>query len=169
MDDPKIPVQEPEDPLAGWKIVSSLILSLLITLLCCRDGKMVYHTLLIFFPVKCILDGILDNRLRKIVGGLVMLLIIYPILLNSIPLLDGRIVRWFQGRKVSETELKVASGILFTGIFFTAMILVSLGSKTVPEWKIPAKIHSGCQAGVFVLSLAAILIGVYSGLAYCNG
>ena len=169
MDDPQIPVQEPEDPLAGWKITSSLLLSLLITLFCCSgDGKMVYHTLLIFFPVKCILDGILDNRLRKVVCGLVMLLI-YPILLNSIPLLDGQIARWFQGKKVSDTELKVASGILFTGIFFAAMILVSLGSKAVPKWEIPAKIHSCCLAGIFVFSLAAVLIGVYSGLAYCNG
>ena len=168
MDEKNIQIQEQEDPLAGWKIVSSLLLSVMISIICCGNGEAGYYSLLIFFPVKRILSGILDNRFQQTAGGL-LLMLAYLVLLNSIPLLNERTAGWFHGKKISPGELKAVSGVLITGIFIAAAALTSLAGKAFPDWKIPARFHSRVLAVVFVFTLGTLLTGIYFGLDYCNG
>ena len=168
MDESKIAVEEPADPLAGWKTVSSLAVSAVITFGCCRASEMTYYNLLLFIPVKWIMDGILDNKLRKALSG-VFILAVYPVLLNSIPLMNEKTAAFFSGRKLSPAEFKTAVGVLFTGIYIVMLVLSSLAAKVFPDWKLPKKLHSFCCAAVMALVLEAGLLMLYLGLIYCDG
>lgn len=168
MDESKIPVEEPADPLAGWKTLSSLIISAVISFGCCPAKEMIFYTLLLFFPIKRILDGILDNNLRKVISG-VLVLAVYPVLLNSLPLMNAKTAAFFSGRKLSPAEFKTAVGALFSGIFIIVLILSSLTEKALPDWKIPKKLHSFCSAAIMVFALVIGLLFLYLGLKYCDG
>ena len=168
MDGSKIQVEEPADQLGGWKTFSSLAISAVITFGCCQASEMIYYSLLLFIPVKWIVDGILDNKLRKVISG-VLVLAVYPVLLNSLPLMNTKTAAFFSGKKLSQTEFKTAVGALFSGIYIIVLILSTLSAKALPDWKLPKKLHSFCSAAIMVFALGVCLLFLYLGLKYCDG
>ena len=169
MDESKTAVEEPVDPLGGWKTFSSLAISAIISFGCCPAPEMIFYSLLLFFPIKRILDGILDNNLRKVISG-VLVLAVYPVLLNSLPLMNAKTAAFFIDRKkLSPAALKAVTGALFTGLYIILLILSSLAAKVFPDWKIPKKIHSFCCAVILVFVLDICLVSLYLGLQFCDG
>ena len=161
------PIQEQADPLANWKAASSLLIGMAAAVCWYRNGGPGYYSLVLFFPVKRIVDGILDNTLQKIVAGL-LLLPVFPVLLNSIPKISRAVSARFQMQKMSPTESGIADGILFGAIFLAALLPTGLAGKAFPKCELPAKLHARIMAAVFVLSLIMGLFCVHFALSYCN-
>ena len=161
------PAQEQTDPLANWKSASSLIIGVAAAFFLYRNGGG-YYSLLLFLPIKRIVDGILDNTLQKIVAGL-LLLPVYPVLLNSIPKISRGISARFQMQKMSSTESGIANLLLFGAIFLAATIPTGLAGKAFPKCELPKKIHARIMAAIFILTLVTGLFCVYFALVYCNG
>lgn len=168
IEDDQIPAASAEDSQSDWKFISSLVLSVLSAVFCAVGSESFYYGLLIFFPVRRLVDGFLDNSSQKIAGGLLMMLI-YLVFLNSVPMMTVRVTEALSGKKISSAEIRIAAGFLFSGLFLVAGMLTALAGKIVPKWKIPEKIHYRVKAVIYVFALYSSLSGIYYALDSCNG
>lgn len=161
-------VQEEIDPLDPWKTAASLLICFLITVYFCRGAEKWFYGIFLFFPFKQIMDGILDNKPRKIASGIVMLLI-YPVLTGSIPLLTRHAVSILRLKPPEGTGADVFSGVCLAAVFLPASLIVSLVSKSIPEFEFPKKIHNAAMILLFSAALILALAGFYAGADYCRG
>ena len=158
------------DPLCGWKSFSSLLLGAAIAMLFGIYTGAIFYSVLIFFPIKKLISGILDNNTPHFTGGLIAL-ILFPILQSSEPLLAAKIQNKLQSLiNVSPAvAIKVATYVILSGLFLFLYIIASYVGKLFPNIGIPIKIHKCIMFLLFLLSLILGLWAAVAGIQYCDG
>ena len=159
---------EPEDPLISWKTASSLLLSVLAAAYLGFTKDPRYFGLLLFFPIRQTIRGFLDNSPSDVICGAGVLLS-YPVLCESVPLISNRILALSFLPKGTEQAQLVTTWVSFTFLLILAKILFSFLSKLIPRFKFPRLLHISLIISLFSATLIVALAGLYIGLDYCNG
>ena len=161
-------IREKSDPLAPWKFISSLAVGAGIAFLFRRAGNCGYYGVFLFFPVKLIVDAILDNLPRHGVAG-IGTLCVFPILLNSVGLLRSGVERALAGNNFDDSVFSGFTYAVFAVLLVAVMLLMSLAARLLPPWKLPDRVQAVLTVPVYLVVLVVALVALGRLLEYCDG
>lgn len=158
---------ETTDILSTWKGVSALILSFCIAALCVKSGIGYFFAFLIIFPVRRILNGFFDNKIRCILSGILALVMI-ALFSESISVAYSRIYELTHGLKAAVQLSYIGAYFIFFVLFLIIMAISDIIAKICPEQKIPVILHKTGMIIIFSFTLVIMLLTTRAGLIYLN-
>ena len=116
------------DPLDSWKCVSALLLSTATAVLYGKVSGGIFYPILLFFPVKRIIGGLLDNKLQIFFSGIIALLL-FPILKGSEPLFMAKLQTLKAGNVCPPAVFSAACYGLLVLLFLVLFSIAALPGK----------------------------------------
>ena len=156
------------DPLDSWKCVSALLLSAATAVLYGKVSGGIFYPILLFFPAKRIIGGLLDNKLQIFFSGIIALLL-FPILKGSEPLFMAKLQTLKAGNVCPPAVFSAACYGLLVLLFLVLFSIAALLGKLFPQKGLPQTVHKGVMFILFLLSLVLGLCAAAVGINYCNG
>lgn len=160
------PQPEQDMPLNSWKFVSTVIISSASVMLCLKSDVGNLYSILLFFPIFKITAAVVNNDSTRVISGICTLLQFSILTANEAAIMSG-VHKIFTSPKITEDGYSILYGISFTVLFFFTMMISGLAAKTVPVFKVPARIHKVVMIIFFTLTWVMIVIALFLGISYC--
>ena len=168
MEEKHTPEAETTDVLGTWKNCSAIIFSFCIAALCAKAGVGYFFAFLLFFPLMRIFNGFFENKIQKVISGL-LALILLACFSSTLGLTQRNILDWLNGFSGAKYVASVGSYCVFGGLFLVIMLLGNLIAKIFPEMKMPEMMYKTGMMIIFSMTLFAGLVFTGAAMYWLKG